>query len=68
MKSLFVLAVIFGGQHYIVDTGLSREDCGSIIAVGIESLTMEEGLVSVPDDAAYECTPQLESTKPVHLS
>ena len=64
MKALFMLAVIFGGQQYIVDTGLSREDCGAIIAAGVESLTMEEGLISIPENASYECTPQAEALPP----
>ena len=58
MKTLYILAVMFGGQHYVVDSNLSREDCGAIIAAGLESLTLEEGIVAVPEDAAYECTPQ----------
>jgi hypothetical protein len=58
MKTLYILAVMFAWQHYVVDSNLNREDCGRIIALGVESLTLDEGVVAVPEDASYECQPQ----------
>ena len=57
MKALFALAVIFGGQQYILDGNLSLEECGTIVASGVESMTLDEGVVAVPEDATYQCQP-----------
>jgi len=59
MKALFILAVIFGGQQYNLDSNLSLEECGAIVATGVESVTLDdEGVVAVPEDATYLCQPQ----------
>ena len=58
MKMLFALAVIFGGQQYTLDTDLSLEECGAIVASGVEYMTLDDGKVAVPDDAIYQCQPQ----------
>ena len=62
MKALFVLAVIFGGEQYNLDTNLSLEECGVIVASGVESMTLEEGVVAVPEDATYQCQPQISAS------
>ena len=59
MKTLFVLAVIFGGQQYTLATNLSLEECGAFVASGVQSLTLDKGMVAVPEDATYQCQPQM---------
>jgi len=57
VKALFVLVVLFGGNQYILEDKMSLQDCGISIANGVESLTLDDKTVAVPDDAAYVCRP-----------
>lgn len=57
--ALYLLVALFHGQAYVLDSHLSREDCGASIAVGISAVMNADGSVFViPDGAVFECVPE----------